>query len=294
MKKLVMVAATVLLFLMLLSSVSAEGAVAPEITPEKNDTYLFTFSDPQEIFSDTYALEPTSPPIQEWTYPISESILEDPLDVIRLVNKINLLDSKYPPDDEVHQMVSSDLRKTSSSERKMRKIAHDALKLLFEAAESDGIKLYLHSAYRGYSTQATMYANRMERIGRDDGVVQSPGASEHQTGLGVDVISKEWIDESRLNERFALTKEAQWMAQNCARFGFIIRYPQGKEDITGITFEPWHLRFVGIDVAMYMTNEGLTLEEFTDEWRAALYTYTRQGGGTSGVNDFIFTEVGSN
>lgn len=84
------------------------------------------------------------------------------------------------------------------------------------------------------------------------------------------------------------------MAANCARFGFIIRYPRDKEDITGIIFEPWHLRFVGVEVASYLMYEGITLEEFTDEWRAELYAYTSKVNSdpsTSGSGEFTFTEV---
>lgn len=211
----------------------------------------------------------------EWTYPISREILADELDVIRLVNKQNLLDKEYPPE---KTLVKATVRKTSSSTMTVRDIVADALTEMFAAAEADSVKLYLHSAYRSYRTQSTMYANRLERIGKDDGVVQMPGASDHQTGLGVDIISKAWISEPRLNTRFASTKEAQWMAENCFKFGFVVRYPEGEEKqaITGIMYEPWHLRYVGIEVATYMTQNALTLEEFTEEYRAELLAYDTQ------------------
>lgn len=273
---------------------SSENAVAPEIVPATNNANAFIIGDPNDnTLNPTEAL-PTSTPIPDWSYPIPVSILEDPLDVIRLVNKNNLLDEKYPPDDETHQLMDATVRKSSSSNRLVRKIVNDALQLMFDAAEADGIKLYLHSAYRDYKTQKTVHYNNVKKYGRDNGIVQSPGASEHQMGLGIDVLSKDWIGKT-LNERFAQTKEAKWMAENCARFGFIIRYPKDKEDITGIIYEPWHLRFVGVDVALYLTYNDLTLEEFTDEWRAVLYTYTQQGGNSgqvSGAGDFLFTEDG--
>lgn len=155
----------------------------------------------------------------------------------------------------------------------VRETAAGALQAMFDAAAEDGAKLLLHSAYRSHYRQSVMYENRLKNIGRDDGVVQKGGASDHQTGLGFDIINAAWAKESRLNERFAQTTEAQWMAENCPKYGFIIRYPEGKSDITGIMYEPWHLRYVGVEVAIYMTDNGLTLEEFTAEWRHALAEY---------------------
>jgi LAS superfamily LD-carboxypeptidase LdcB len=108
--------------------------------------------------------------------------------------------------------------------------------------------------------------------------------SDHQTGLGFDVISWAWRD-SRLNAGFAQTGEAQWMAAHCADYGFIVRYPEGKEEITGIIFEPWHLRYVGAEVAQYMTGFALTLEEFTVEWKSALVEYGAQSGRSQPADD---------
>ncbi len=205
----------------------------------------------------------------EWSYPVSKETLEDAWDVLLLVNKDHLIDTDYPPQDALHELVNVEVRCTSSSVIQARSIASNALSLMFEAAKEDGIVLYLHSGYRSYRTQDVMHYNRVKSIGYDDGVVQQAGASDHQTGLGFDIISKKWIG-SKLNEKFAQTEEAQWMADNCYRFGFIIRYPKGKEDITGIIYEPWHLRFVGIEAATYIMEHGLTLEEFTEEYRLVL------------------------
>ena len=273
---------------------SADNAVAPQIAPDATDLSMTVSEEqPQEIIYNLPVELYTSSPEPVWSYIIPVEILEDPNDVIRLVNKFNLLDEKYPPNDEIHRLVDAKVRKTSSGERLVREPVNDALQLMFQAAEADGTRLYLHSAYRSFRTQRTVYENNLKRYnGRDLGIVQSPGASEHQTGLGVDVLSREWIGRT-LNSKFAQTKEAQWMANNCARFGFIIRYPEGKEEITGIIFEPWHLRYVGIEVASHIMSEGLTLEEFTEEWRAELYAYTTQiysGSGSLRAGEFVFTE----
>ena len=155
----------------------------------------------------------------------------------------------------------------------MREVAAQALSDMFDAAKADGVTLYAHSGYRSYRTQNTMYSNRLKRNnGKDDGVVAYPGASDHQTGLGIDVINKAGIGK-KFTPAFANTKEGQWIAEHCWDYGFIIRYQKEKEDITQITYEPWHLRYVGIQIAQYMHENNLCLEEFTNEWKEAAAAY---------------------
>lgn len=125
--------------------------------------------------------------------------------MILLVNKENLLDKTYPPEET---LVDISLRKTSSSNMQGRDIAVEALGRLFEGAEAAGYTLYVDSAYRSYRTQEVMHYNRVESMGYDDGYVQSAGASEHQTGMAFDVVNKEWADR-KLNSEFANTQEAQ-------------------------------------------------------------------------------------
>ena len=208
----------------------------------------------------------------KWTYPVSLAALNE--DYIRLANQESLLPSDYVPQD----LVKITAKKTSSTSIQVREIASTALSDMFAAALNDGITLYAHSGYRSYQTQKTMYYNRLEQNGgKDDGVVAYPGASDHQTGLGIDVISKEWIGK-KFNEGFAKTPEAQWMEAHCAEFGYIIRYPMDKEDITGIIFEPWHLRYVGVEAAKYIMEKGMVLEEFTTEWHQAVADFEAAGG----------------
>ncbi|MBP3541402.1 MAG: M15 family metallopeptidase [Clostridia bacterium] len=231
-----------------------------------------------------------------WTYPVSLSTLQSPYLV--LVNKDNLLDESYKPQ---VQMNMSKVKRTSSTKRYMEEVAGLALTEMFNAAravteytysitESDGTQvfktakfengmtLYLESAYRSYGTQATSYYNRLKRNGGvDDGYVAQPGASEHQTGLCADILDITYRDQS-MNEGFAKTPEAQWMLENCASFGFILRYPKEKEKETGIKYEPWHFRYVGLEAAQYMMQNGLCLEEFTVEYQAAIEDFVNRGG----------------
>ena len=149
------------------------------------------------------------------------------------------------------------------------------------------ITLYLKSAYRSYQTQATMYYNRLEsNNGKDDGWVTPAGASDHQTGLGCDVVPRGWRDRA-MNEDMAEEVECQWMAEHCAEFGFILRYPADKEDITEINYEPWHLRYVGKEVAAYIMDNGLCLEEFHQQLQAAIDEFLAAGGKASLVEDLI-------
>lgn len=99
-----------------------------------------------------------------------------------------------------------------------------------------------------------------------------PGSSDHQTGLGIDVINKAGIGK-KFTSAFADTKEGKWIAENCWNYGFIIRYQKDKEDITEIIYEPWHLRYVGVQIAQYMHENNLCLEEFTNEWKEAAAAY---------------------
>ena len=203
-----------------------------------------------------------------WTYPIPYELLTTS-DYIVLTNKENLLDDSYVPSD----LVKLTCRKISSDPIQMREVAAQALSDMFDAAKEDGVTIYAHSGYRSYRTQNTMYSNRLKRNnGKDDGVVAYPGASDHQTGLGIDVINKAGIGK-KFTSAFANTKEGQWIAEHCWDYGFVIRYQKDKEDITKITYEPWHLRYVGVQIAQYMHEKNLCLEEFTSEWKEAAAAY---------------------
>lgn len=207
-----------------------------------------------------------------WTYPIPYELLTAS-DYIVLANKDNLLSEDYIPED----LVKLTCRKISSDPIQMRETAASALSAMFDAAKEDGVTLYAHSGYRSYQTQNTMYYNRLKsNNGVDDGIVQYPGASDHQTGLGIDVINKAGIGK-RFTNAFAETKEGQWVAEHCWDYGFVIRYQADKEEITQIKHESWHLRYVGVQIAQYMRDQNLCLEEFTQEWKEAVAAFDAAG-----------------
>lgn len=208
----------------------------------------------------------------EWEYPLSPEIILDRREYLTLTNQSSLLSSDYVPEDLV------DITARCAVKGQMRKEANEALSQLFDGAELDGYKLYVKSSYRSYRTQKTMYQTRLEKMGRDDGYVAYPGSSDHQTGLGVDVLNYAWTKKDGMNAQFALTEEAQWMKEHCFEYGFVIRYAEDKEEATGIRFEPWHLRYVGKEAARYMTESNLCLEEFTREWQQYVAKWEQAGG----------------
>ena len=228
---------------------------------------LSDFDDAQE--AQMVEMEPEA---AQWAYPIPYDLLMTS-DYIVLTNKENLLSEDYIPPD----LVKLTCKKISSDPIQMREVAANALSDMFAAAKEDGIVLYAHSGYRSYRTQKTMYSNRLKKNnGKDDGVVAYPGSSDHQTGLGIDIINKAGIGK-KFTTAFAETKEGKWVAENCWNYGFVIRYQKNKEDITQIMFEPWHLRYVGVQVAQYMHENDLSLEEFTAEWKEAAAEYQAAG-----------------
>ncbi len=211
----------------------------------------------------------------DWEYPLSPEILDDFDEYIILANRQHLLASDYAPND----LVNTTCKKSSDAGKpELRQAANDAINAMFAAAQQDGLTLYLKSAYRTYQTQKTMYNNRLDKLGRDDGLVSYPGASDHQTGLGADILNYEWTKKDGMNKEFAKTREAQWMEAHCAEYGFILRYMADKEESTGIKFEPWHFRYVGKEAAAYIMENHLSLEEFTEEWQAYIADWEARGG----------------
>ncbi|NMB98055.1 MAG: M15 family metallopeptidase [Clostridiaceae bacterium] len=183
-----------------------------------------------------------------------------------LVNREHELSKDYMPKNLVEVNISFSPG-TASQQRMMQKTAAKALETLFAQAENDGIILYGVSGYRSYDYQKKIYDRKVNAVGRTeaDKYVACPGQSEHHTGLAMDVINEEGVSKL-LTASFGETKEGQWLNDNAHEFGFIIRYPEGKEDITGYNYEPWHLRYVGKEAAREIMSRGLVLEEYLEEY----------------------------
>jgi D-alanyl-D-alanine carboxypeptidase len=185
-----------------------------------------------------------------------------PSSITVLVNKKYLLPSTYIPSDLTYPNVRFSTYRRDEK-KQMRKEAADALEKMFNAAkEEENIVLIGVSGYRSYVRQYTIYNRNVRTRGSKatDSVSAKPGSSEHQSGLSIDISAKSV--NCMLEQSFGNTLEGKWVENNGYKFGFVIRYPKGKEDITGYSYEPWHIRYVGKSVAKYLHDNKLCLEEY--------------------------------
>ena len=190
-----------------------------------------------------------------------------------LVNKEYMIGADYVPDD----LVMPDVKKSSSAVL-MRKEAAQALEEMFAAAKEEKITLVAVSGYRSYQTQRAIYNRRRKAAGKAhvERFVAVPGASEHQLGLAMDVSRSK---TAGLKASFGKTKEGIWLAENCYRFGFILRYRQEWEDVTGYGYEPWHIRYVGKEHALRIRELDVPLEEYVEALRLAGEEYRQNEEG---------------
>lgn len=173
-----------------------------------------------------------------------------------LVNKTYYLDSTYVPGSITDLSIQ-----VASEGLQLESVAADALKQLCDAGRNMGLRLYASSAYRPYEHQQSLYDRYVARDGieKADTFSARPGFSEHQTGLTVDMSA---VGDGSGLAKFEETDEFVWLSQNCQEYGWILRYPSGKEQITGYTYEPWHYRYIGPDLAKKVVASGLTYDEY--------------------------------
>lgn len=217
------------------ATVTQEAAPLPTATPEPTDA-------------------PTPTPIVVNT---------DTSTITYLVNREYPLPEGFVPEGLTTPDVLFPFYDTSIDKAKMTPEAGAALALLFDAAYDEAkLTLYGVSAYRSYSRQYTIYATNLvtQGIAHTNRYSAAPGRSEHQTGLAIDISCAS--EGFGLETTFADTPEGIWVRENAHRFGFILRYPKDKEAITGYNYEPWHIRYVGTELAGYLYETGLTLDEY--------------------------------
>lgn len=132
----------------------------------------------------------------------------------------------------------------------------EAFSIMQSDAAQEGLKIYISSGYRSYKRQAYLHEKYIKRDGEEKADTYSAraGYSEHQTGLCIDLNS--------ISDSFSNTPESKWVSEHAHEYGFIVRFPEGKEELTGYKYESWHLRYIGIDKATEVYNSGLCLEEF--------------------------------
>lgn len=186
-----------------------------------------------------------------------------------LINRQYVISENYVPE----------VRKTNLAgmSQSMREDAATALEELFAAAKSEAsCSLSTVSGYRSYSKQSAIYNRKKASVGsveKADEYVARPGASEHQLGLAMDVAKR---NSSSLSSNFGNTNEGKWVFENAHRFGFIVRYLEGYEEITGYSFEPWHIRYVGKEHAQAIFEASVPMETYISAYKLDVYDYLIQ------------------
>lgn len=180
-------------------------------------------------------------------------LIQNPESIDVLVNKYYTLGADYVP-----ELVKMAPAYANSSNSYMHPEAYAWFVKMADAARAQGLQLRSVSAYRSYASQKSIYQRYVNEYGTSSADIYSarPGHSEHQTGLAVD------INVARRTAHFENTQHYQWLSENSWKYGFILRYPQNKRSITGFIFEPWHYRYVGLELAKAVSESGLTLEEY--------------------------------
>ena len=180
--------------------------------------------------------------------------IKNPENILILVNKNNKLNQNYIPNDLEKININY-----ANENKYLRHEAKIAFENLSEEAKNNNFKIIAVSTYRGYEYQEKLYSYYVKEKGIKyaDLCSARAGHSEHQTGLAVDVMGSN-NDYNKFEESI----EFIWMKNNAHKYGFILRYPEGKQHITGFKYEPWHYRYVGVDVASIIYNKNITLEEY--------------------------------
>lgn len=211
-------------------------------------------------------------------------IVTDPTHTAVLINRDYPLPADYVPTDMV--MLSIPFDSTTYSEKKyLKREAAEALEKMFAKASEKGLSLIGVSGYRSYERQQAIYNHNLRSDGETLTNLYSaiPGCSEHQSGFAIDVSCKGIY--CRLEEEFATTAEGIWVAKNAHKFGYILRYPEDKSEITGYAYEPWHIRYVGKKLAKHLYKNNLTLEEYYGYVPSSALTEEAHYGNAIDVED---------
>lgn len=248
----------VVVFAALLSHQLGHFRAGTDVSSDTDESEYEYYDDKEEDLGETkmYSSEPKT---AEKADLIEVDTRADSITV--LVNRKYRMDKEYVPADLVVPGIRFSFYGTYEKSY-VRQVTADALEKLFEEGEKCGVILKGVSGYRSYARQQEIYNRNVSTRGESTTnlVSANPGASEHQTGLAIDVSSESV--GCALETSFGDTAEGKWLAKNCHKFGFIIRYPEDKTEITGYSYEPWHIRYVGKKLASHLYKKKITLEEY--------------------------------
>ncbi len=257
--------------------VVTEEPTAPEEAPESTDDASDT-PEPEVAEEPTTEEEPAtetpedSAPVEE--APPVELVPKEPLETegqanlalgtLILVNKQIALPSNYKPQDLVTPNIAF-VDSATGDRRMLRQEAATGIEGLMAAAKSAGIDLKGTSAFRSYDYQVQLFNAYVARDGKEQAMKYSapPGHSEHQTGLAIDVSSASV--GYQLTQGLEQTKEGKWLADNAHKYGFIVRYQRAFEDETGYMYEPWHLRYIGVEHATNVKQMNVPFEQYLQQ-----------------------------
>lgn len=213
----------------------------------------------KEKVQETATPEPTATPYVGEVNGVLNPEFTDTDSLLLLANKKHPLPAGYVPDD----LVIPDVQ-TNGNTVYMGQEAAEALKEMFTAAANDGVTLLAGSGYRSEDYQRTLYNGYVQQYGVEtaDTISSRPGYSDHQTGLALDISDHDGA--TYLTQDMENTPEGQWLRKHAHEYGFIMRYPKGKQDITGYAYEPWHFRYVGKEWSekIYSKGEFESFEEY--------------------------------
>lgn len=222
---------------------------------------VYWFMRPQKIKAPSHVSQTASTTSQTASFNKSRYSIDTPGSVWWIVSRTRPLPDGYVPGDLVTPRVTLNTQK-SADENMLRADAGAAVEKLFSGAKSAGFDFMLASGYRSQALQATYYNNYVAQFGQAEADTFSarPGTSEHQTGLALDVARADRV--LYLDQAFGKDPSGQWLAAHAYEYGYIVRYPEGKDATTGYEYEPWHIRYVGTDLAAELHRTGQTMEEF--------------------------------
>ncbi|MGD7008136.1 M15 family metallopeptidase [Metabacillus sp. 84] len=194
-----------------------------------------------------------------------EDVITNPENILVLVNKEYTLPADYKPKDLTVPNVPFSFGEADVPQKYIRKEAAAALEKLFDGAKKNSIELFAVSGFRSYDRQENILDQEITSKGeaKAEQAVAHPGQSEHQTGLAMDISSRS--ADLEISKKFGETKEGKWVKENAYKYGYIIRYPEDKAEVTEYQYEPWHLRYVGEKTAKVLHEKNLTLEEYFEQ-----------------------------
>lgn len=260
-KKAIILGACVVVFVGALSTQMGHFRAGSDVTSEsEKENYEYYYND-EDNSEDTNLSDAEDVSTEENKGAERIKVDTNPNSYAVLVNRDHLISKDYIPEDlTIPEIPFSFYGRYEKSY--MRKRAATALENLFAGAKESGYTLKGVSAYRSYERQKQIYNNNVRNRGtkQTDKVSAVPGSSEHQTGLSIDV-STDSVG-CAIDATFGKSAEGKWLRKNCYKYGFIIRYPKNKTKITGYSYEPWHIRYVGKNLAKHLYENKITLEEY--------------------------------